>query len=181
MRLLAGLFLAIAGAAPLATQEASQLTWSELPPLPDTPGLGGPFVGVTAGALVVAGGANFPDGVPWEGGRKVWYADVLVLEPGDEDWSQAGRLPRLLAYGASVSLPQGVAILGGSDSEEHHADCYVLAWDPKGRDLERIELPSLPAPTAFPAAALLGDVIYLAAGSPGPDPTRTTHALSTLR
>ena len=32
------------------------------------------------GAILVAGGANFPDKKPWEGGKKVWYDTVFVLE-----------------------------------------------------------------------------------------------------
>src|SRR5262245_23532811 len=36
-------------------------TWTQLPPLPDREGFAGAFAGVTGGALIVAGGANFPD------------------------------------------------------------------------------------------------------------------------
>ena len=38
--------------------------WSELPPLPDKLGFAGPFLGTHNGALLVAGGAYFPDGPP---------------------------------------------------------------------------------------------------------------------
>ena len=55
--LLLGLF---APDSTLAEPVADRLSWSELPPLPDTPGLGGPFVGTHGGVLIVAGGANFP-------------------------------------------------------------------------------------------------------------------------
>ena len=159
---------------------ADRLSWSELPPLPDTPGFGGPFVGVHRGALVVAGGANFPDAVPWEGGTKAWYSGILVLEAGEGTWRDAGHLDGPRAYGAAVSLPQGIAILGGSDSERHHAECWLLSWDPASRNLRRTPLPSLPVATAFPAAAALGEVIYLAAGSDGTNPTALTHAFWAL-
>ena len=159
---------------------ADRLSWSELPPLPGTPGFGGPFVGAHRGALVVAGGANFPEAVPWEGGTKAWYSGILVLEPGADTWRDAGHLDGPRAYGAAVSLPQGIAILGGSDSERHHAECWLLSWDPASRTLRRTPLPSLPAPTAFPAAAALGEVIYLAAGSDGTNPTALTHAFWAL-
>ena len=57
MRALAALLQATLALATLCSAQAS-LRWSELPPLPDTPGFGGPFVGVLDTALVVAGGAG---------------------------------------------------------------------------------------------------------------------------
>jgi SSS family transporter len=153
------------------------LAWGELPPLPDTPGLGGPFVGVHDGVLLVAGGANFPEAVPWEGGSKVWYADVLALEPGASAWHPAGALDHPLAYGAAVSTSAGVALLGGSDAERVYAECWLLTWDADRRAARQTPLPALPTPTAFPAAAALDDVIYLAAGSDG---GALTHAFWSL-
>lgn len=161
-------------------RDEERLTWSELAALPDTPGLGGPFVGVHRGVLLVAGGANFPDAPPWEGGSKVWYGDVLALEPDAGAWHQAGQLERPLAYGAAVSTAAGIAILGGSDAERHYAECWMLTWDPTSRTVQRAELPALPISTAFPAATAIADVIYLAAGSDGTDPTALTHAFWAL-
>ena len=39
---------------------ADTLTWKQLPPLPDVPGVAAPFAGVSGCALLVAGGVNFP-------------------------------------------------------------------------------------------------------------------------
>jgi SSS family solute:Na+ symporter len=169
--------------APAIAQDASdlgQLSWDELPSLPDTPGFGGPFVGSHGGTLIVAGGANFPNGLPWEGGKKVWYSDIYVLEQADSGWRKDGDLEVPLAYGAAVSLSGGVALLGGSDSSQHYADCWLLSWDSSSGSLVRTALPSLPSPTAFPAAAAIGDVIYLAPGSSLPDATQMPHALWAL-
>src|SRR5688572_7918347 len=78
--------------APLAT-----LTWTSLPPLPDPLGFAGPYAGVSNGALLVAGGANFPEGPPWEGHPKVWHDRIFVLERPDGQWRQADdTLPRAL-------------------------------------------------------------------------------------
>ena len=156
------------------------LSWGELPPLADTPGFGGPFVGVHGGVLLFAGGANFPDGMPWAGGKKSWYADVYALEQGAEKWRDVGDLAAPLAYGAAVQVAEGVAILGGSDAERHHADCWMLSYDATARSALLTALPPLPVPTAFPAAAALDGVIYLAAGSDGTAPTALTHAFWAL-
>src|SRR4051794_17599179 len=90
---------------------APQVTWSELPSLPPAPGkktqpgVASPFVGVSHGALFGAGGANFPEAPPWEGGAKTWWDTIFVLKAPDADWltGERFRLPRPLAYGQSFT------------------------------------------------------------------------------
>ena len=53
-----------------AADDPPVLTWTSLPPLPDPIGFAGAFAGVADGALLVAGGANFPDLPPWDKGKK---------------------------------------------------------------------------------------------------------------
>jgi N-acetylneuraminic acid mutarotase len=122
------------------------LQWSELPPLPEKLGFAGPFVGTHKGALLVAGGANFPEKPPWEGGTKVWHDRVFVLERPDGDWKLAGTLPRPLGYGVSVSTKDGVICIGGSDAQRHYADVFLLRRE--NGELKTSPLPSLPRPCA---------------------------------
>ena len=144
------------------------LEWEELPPLPDGHiGVAGPFAGVSNDALIVAGGANFPNGYPWDGGEKVWYAEAYVLEKtgdGAYAWRTGFALERPLAYGASVTTEDGVVCIGGCDAERCYADCFVLNWDEDAGQLVRSPLPALPAPCAFTYAAKVGDVIYVTGG-----------------
>ena len=56
------------------------IQWEQLPALPDKLGFAGPFAGSYNGALLVAGGANFPGKPPWEGGLKVWHNTIFFLE-----------------------------------------------------------------------------------------------------
>ena len=102
------------------------LAWDESPLLPDPIGVGGPFVGVHGKALIVAGGANFPGGPPWERvvqgetlppGKKIWHAQVYVLEPGAKQWHVSGKLSQPLAYGLAVSTAHGVYLIGGSTQD----------------------------------------------------------------
>src|SRR3954453_19621561 len=67
--------------------------WKHLPALPDAEGFAGSFAGVSNGALLVAGGTNFPGKKPWEGGAKAWYETVFVLENPNAQWKVAGKLP----------------------------------------------------------------------------------------
>ncbi|MBM3855552.1 MAG: sodium:solute symporter, partial [Verrucomicrobia bacterium] len=129
-----------------APAAADTLRWTKLAPLPDREGFAYPYAGISNGALLVAGGANFPDKKPWEGGAKIWYDTVFVLEKPDGAWQTAGRLARPLGYGVSLTTPDGVVCLGGSDAQRHYADAFLLRW--VGGRLETKPLPPLPKPVA---------------------------------
>jgi len=158
--------------------KAGEIAWDLLPPLPASagqskqPGLAGPFAGVHHDALIVAGGANFPERPPWEGGAKAWWPDIFVLEKlsgAQPEWvrDRAFKLPRPLAYGVSFSTPDGVVCAGGSDAERCYADVFLLAWDPEARAIRRTALPALPQPLAFMAGAMAGHTLYVAGGQHG--------------
>ncbi len=115
---LPGLVVGLALAWP-SRAAASDLTWDRLRPLPNSVGVAGPCAGVSNGALIVAGGANFPTAAPWEGGQKVWHDGIFVLETPDSEWRSGFTLPRPMAYAASVTTPQGVVCIGGSDATGH--------------------------------------------------------------
>src|SRR6218665_1080112 len=46
------------------------------------PGLAGAFAGYIQNRLIIAGGANFPDSMPWQGGKKAYWDDIYVLNIG---------------------------------------------------------------------------------------------------
>jgi N-acetylneuraminic acid mutarotase len=161
MKLLLTLALAFASLSALAGE------WKQLPSLPDAEGFAGSFAGVSNGALLVAGGTNFPDKKPWEGGEKVWYDTVYVLESAKGKWKIAGKLPRPLGYGVSVTYNNGLVCAGGSDRDRHYADVFRLEWS-KGK-LTFHSLPSLPRPVANCCGAMVGDVLYVAGGIEKPD------------
>jgi len=133
----------------------------DLPPLPVPLGLSGTFSGVSGGALIVAGGTNFPEAA-WGQGKKTWYDAIYVLEPGGGQWLTGFRLPRPLAYGVSVTTEFGLICIGGSDSQRAYPSVFILEWV-DGR-IKTIALPDLPSPRAAAAGALLDGVIYVAGG-----------------
>lgn len=135
--------------------------WAQGSPLPDADGLAGAFAGVSNGALILAGGTNFPgDGRPWTVGTKTWYDKVYVLRQPHGSWSVAGRLPRPLGYGVSITGAGGLICLGGSDAGREYAAAFILRY----RDSRIVseELPWLPAPMANGCGVLLHDHIYVA-------------------
>ncbi len=154
---------------------ADELKWSKLPSLPDKEGFASMFAGVSGGALLAAGGANFPDQKPWEGGQKIWHDTVFVLEKPDGEWKIAGKLPRPLGYGVSVTWRASVICVGGSDAELHHSKVFCMEWREGKLDFK--DLPPLPRPLANMSGTLLKDTLYIAGGIEKPD---STSALKTF-
>src|SRR5690606_34665825 len=131
---------------------------SELPPLPDPAGRAGMFAGVSAGRLFCMGGANFPEGYPWEGGRKKWHNDVFMLEPGARQWQRLDAvLPGGLAYGVSASYNQDIFLVGGSTATAHCAETWRLRWVQGKLDVK--EGPRLPHPLANMAGTRVGSLL----------------------
>ena len=171
---------ALVGCALLASgaEPTPPLTWSQLPDIPDKEGFAAPFVGASNGALIVAGGANFPNGYPWEGGKKLWYDSVFVLEKPNGKWKTGHRLPRRLAYGVSINTDKGLLCVGGGDSEKHLTDVFLLEWiDGK---IKTTEYPALPRPCAFASGARVGNRVYLAGGIETPTATQAMNTFWAL-
>ena len=76
------------------------------------PGLAGAVAGVHNDMLIVGGGANFPDGMPWHGGKKKYHSALYVFAQHDGMYRLVSRhpdaLPAPVAYGASCSTGDGV-------------------------------------------------------------------------
>jgi SSS family transporter len=131
----------------------------------DLPGTGvaRPYAGETAGVVLLAGGANFPDRPLVEGGRKVYHDSILLCEPSSEklSWRDVGRLPVPRGEGASATTARGVLCVGGKvgvHGEVATNDCFLMRWD--GRAVQYEQLPFLPAPVVMPGLAVHGDTAW---------------------
>ena len=103
-----------------------------LPDVPDPHGFAGAFAGISSGHLLAGGGANFPDGVmPWNGGKKVWHDRVFALDLRDRDaaWREIGRLPAPNGYGVSLTVPEGVLLIGGGDAARNFREVWMMTLD----------------------------------------------------
>lgn len=146
---------------------AARVTWERLPELPAPPGVAGPFCGVIGKRLIVAGGANFPDRPPWDGGAKVWHDTIWGLDPGATTWRRlGGGLPRPLAYGVAGTWRGRLLCVGGSDAERHHAECFAIDCD--GDRVVIAPLPPLPAAIANATGLIHEGVLYVVGGSRSP-------------
>lgn len=143
------------------------MSWDQIAAMPDSPGVAGAFIGVSGGALIVAGGANFSAPV-WESDKQ-WHDRIHVLVRDGERfaWRDGGRLPRESAYGASVSVEAGVLCIGGTDGTTNFADVLLLECDASTGEVRVEALPSLPRPCAYGAATAVGTKIYVASGQRG--------------
>lgn len=135
-------------------------------------GQAGVYSGFHNGWLMLAGGANFPEDPPWEGGIKTWSDEIYVLNTREPDlrWKLAKeRLPHPIAYGLSFSLPEGILCIGGGDHKQSFNDVFLLRIS--GGEITTESWPSLPVPLAYMAGAIVDGKIFVAGGenieSPG--------------
>lgn len=135
---------------------------------PMQPGLAGALGGVHNNALLIGGGANFPNGLPWEGGKKKYWQYIFVLLKNEEReyaWHDTTfLLPLPLAYSANVTTDRGIVSIGGENEQGMQSTVQLLQWNPAAKGVAIVELPSLPLPLTNAAAAVLGTQVYVAGG-----------------
>jgi N-acetylneuraminic acid mutarotase len=157
------------------------LRWDALAPLPNALGVAGPFAGVSADCLLVAGGANFPHGYPWDGGKKATHAEVYLLPSPSATWqTAAAKLPIPTAYGVSLTLAhrRSVLCLGGNDATGAALDAvYELVANSDHQIVIRRELPNLPTPSTMACGAVLGETVLYFSGESGGSTRRSFYQL----
>lgn len=156
----------------LHLQDEVAIQWTDdlmLPPLESgvaNPGIAGALAGVCGNYLLIAGGANFPDGLPWQGGKKVYHTKVYVYHFDKDQWhfQDTFHLDQPRGYGASVSLPDGVLCLGGENSDGILQDGFFMQFDSLQHRLVTGPVTNLPFGLTNLSAVSTGDRIYVAGG-----------------
>src|SRR5690606_26321916 len=122
------------------------------------PGLAGALIGVSNNKLIIAGGANFPNGMPWEGGKKTFQQKIYIadLSSGDQlRWkTQHPLLPIPLAYAANVGFQNGFISIGGENQDGPIPSVSYWVWDEENTRLVENKFPDLPVPITNAAAAI---------------------------
>ena len=162
----------------------SKFSWNNLPDLPDERGVAGAFAGIHEDALIVAGGANFPRGYPWEKDEngiappKIYHDSVYALVKSGPEYTweqQALKLPASVAYGVSIVTSRGVICIGGECKDEPVGGkqqmhlltrVFRLSFDRESNTVGiDSTLPDLPFGLTSAAGALVNNVIYIAGGA----------------
>ncbi len=151
------------------------LQFLSLPDLPPNsvydiqPGLAGPYTGVDNDVLIVAGGANFPDELPWNGGTKVYHNEIFVLQKtGKEEYSwrlMNGKIPFASAYGGAVSTPAGLLCFGGNTLDKTISRSWFIKYISETETVEITPGPQLPVPLTNFAFAKVDNRIFVAGGT----------------
>ena len=161
----------------------SKLSYELLGNTPDSLGVAGPFtglLGVNQDILMLAGGANFAPPI-WEA-EKEYHNQIslgkLLFEPSGIQWINIDKnLPYNAAYGASVSLGNGIICLGGHNSEEVYDRVLMISMNISGDDLIFTDLPKMPSPATHCTAGLIGDYLYVCGGQSGHGLETATNSL----
>lgn len=155
-------------------KNVDKVQWSvaaELPPAAGQlvqPGVAGPVTGISHDVMIVAGGANFPAAMPWNGGVKNYKHDIYIFRKDEKGNVLPGSisrqtLPQPLAYSANVSTPEGLIYAGGENDHGPTDKVTRLACSTAG-DISFTALPSLPVALTNLSGAWYQHTLYVAGG-----------------
>jgi N-acetylneuraminate epimerase len=153
---------------------ARPLNWKQVgafPPSKGIPsiGLAGQSAGMNNDCMIVAGGTNFPDKFPWEGGKKMYFDDVFLFRKSSKGMlslSAGHKLPMNLGYAATVSTAKGLLIAGG-ENETGILSKVMLLRVGSNDTLQFSSLPELPLPLTNAMAVSNKSLVYLIGGETG--------------
>jgi cyclically-permuted mutarotase family protein len=162
-------------------------TIAELPPFRDQSksiGVAGPVVGIINNKLIVAGGANFPDKMPWQGGKKIYYNNISIFNKEKEQVFQEkiqNSLTSNIAYAANCITPLGVVYAGGENELGLSDKVYLLQWDEASNNLQQTKLPDLPVETTNGSLVCIDNTIYFLGGETLTNTTNQFYSLNLIK
>lgn len=130
-------------------------------------GVAGPVTGFTNNVLVIAGGANFPDSLPWKGGKKKYHDKVYLFIKDARQLKaipSSTQLPFPIAYTANCSTEKGIVYAGGENESGLSNKVFLLNWDGSKEALLISSLPNLPVLLTNASADCVGTMVYVAGG-----------------
>lgn len=150
----------------------------KLADIPDSVGRAGMLAGAANSkdfeGTLIAGGANFPQALPWEGGKKIFHDEIWRLV--NKRWELAAKLPYPLAYAAFGTSDKQLLVAGGCDDKQHFEKSFSI-------DLQNAKitpLANLPQKLAYSAFASDGKNLYVFGGSEATDSCEASKALYVL-
>ncbi|MBD0831606.1 sodium:solute symporter family transporter [Aestuariibaculum sediminum] len=163
-------------------QDDSKIEQTQLQVLPaqvkneSSLGFAGMIGGRHQGVLIAAGGANFPNGMPWKGGAKQWSQKIYIYE--NENWRLSSeQLPEPIAYAACVTIEEGILCVGGNNHEKTSKGVFLISYDSENQKVQIKKFPDLPKPLAFSSAVVSDEYVYVIGGK---NERQTTNAFYRL-
>lgn len=133
-------------------------------------GVAGPVTGILQNHLVVAGGANFPEAMPWKGGAKKYHNTIFVYKESEGKWmlyQQHQTLQASVAYAAVCNTPDGILYAGGENAEGISNKTWFLQWNQQQQKVLIKSYPDLPVPLTNSSAVCINNRVYLLGGETG--------------
>ena len=155
------------------TKYESPINWKQSGVLPVQPnglhhmGLSGVVSGVVDNQIIIAGGNNFPEGYPWEGGVKKYYDQVFVYDVKGDTLIMADssvRLPSKVAYAAVAQLNDGIFYAGGENEKGPLPNVYLIQKNSKN-GVVIISWPDLPEALTNAVAVATSNAVYVLGGA----------------
>lgn len=130
------------------------------------------YAGLVSDCLVMVGGCNFPERPMASDSKKRFYRGIYAAKADGAElvWKKVGVLPEAAAYGASVSVADGMVLIGGTTETESSDKVYLLSLVDGVAKLD--SLPSLPFKMDNMYACAIGRKVYVAGGNKEGQPCR---------
>ena len=159
-----------------------KITWQRIP----TDGLTGnlqkgvsaSYAAICHDKLLVAGGCNFPDKLGFEGGVKVYYDDIVMMDTTILDkWTHVGKLPKPAAYGVSIRLSSNETLwIGGNTGNESLKNVSSVSLKRSGKP-KLDSLPFLPATMDNFAGCAIENSVFVGGGNVNDKPSNDFYSL----
>ena len=116
-----------------------------------------------------------------DGGKKKFYRGIYTAMINTDTvlaWRKVGELPVASAYGVSVSCPDGIICIGGTDGKDALTSVYKISWgrNPKAAKQGKVVIETLPAlPYALDnmCGTLIGGQLFVAGGNRNGKPSNS--------
>lgn len=154
------------------TKNVEEITWSVSDSLPKTItgqvqlGVAGPVVGIHSNHLLIAGGANFPEKMPWEGGIKKYQHTAYIYAIKDQHLQLINTytLNTSTAYAANCSQEEGIYTAGGENEMGASSQFQIYSWNGEQNNFQVKKLPELPIPLSNASLVADDNKLYLIGG-----------------
>ena len=148
----------------------AQILWQQPTKLPADGtqanlGVAGGLVGLLNGQLLIAGGANFPDGLPWDGGKKTYQSRAYLyhIEADQLILNKEFSLAEEIAYSANYSDGTFLYSAAGENKDGASDQVFRFSLDAQN-ELHRDTLAPLPLPLTNAGLVVIAEQLFLVGG-----------------